>query len=67
MTRNMERVLWIIGFLLGVGLIAAVVCRHHCGECCPEEEEDADEAKKKDADVSQVEEEEATPEEDPTT
>ena len=36
----MRRALWIIGVLLGIGLIAAVVCRRVCTYCEPEKEEE---------------------------
>lgn len=37
----MKRTLWIIGILLGLGAIAAIVCRKMCGECrCHESEEE---------------------------
>jgi hypothetical protein len=29
----MKRTLWIIGILLGLGAIAAIVCKKMCGEC----------------------------------
>jgi len=29
----MKRALWIIGILLGLGAIAAIVCKKMCGEC----------------------------------
>ena len=34
----MRRALWTISILLGIGLIAAVVCRRMCTCCEPEEE-----------------------------
>ena len=38
----MRRALWTISILLGIGLIAAVVCRRMCARCEPEEEEEAE-------------------------
>ena len=34
----MRRALWTISILLGIGLIAAVVCRRMCASCEPAEE-----------------------------
>ena len=31
--KSMKRTLWIIAILLGLGAIAAIVCKKMCGEC----------------------------------
>ena len=38
----MRRTLWTISILLGIGLIAAVICRQMCICCEPEEEGEAE-------------------------
>ena len=53
----MRRALWVIGILLGIGLIAAVVGRQVCRRSEPEEEEEKteDSEKEEEAKVSSEE------------
>jgi len=39
----MKRTLWILGILLGLGVVAAIVCWKVCGECCCQERDGKEE------------------------